>query len=166
MSSIFAFCERFEKSSSLSPAIRRYQYRPTGVTVIKRAFMTQAKRERSKMDALFLDDVLRKILDAFAIVYADFNGEGYRPYRERGIGGFVRFDEGKIFFDIHLPPEEEDRTWAHEVLSVYYYWLEGLIRHDDEVEMEARRLCEDASCVAVLRRYQRLARKGVAPGEG
>ncbi len=128
--------------------------------------MTHATRERSKMDALFLDDVLRKILDAFAIVYADFNGEEYRPYRERGIGGFVRFDEGNIFFDLHLPPEEEDRTWAHEGLSVYYYWLEGLIRHDDEVEMEARRLCEDERCVAVLRRYQRLARKGVVPGEG
>ena len=132
--------------------------------MIKRAFMTHATRERSKMDALFLDDVLRKILDAFAIVYADFNGEEYRPYRERGIGGFVRFDEGNIFFDLHLPPEEEDRTWAHEVLSVYYYCFGGLIRHDDEVEREARLLCKDKRCVAVLRRYRQLARESLFRG--
>jgi len=108
----------------------------------------------STMDPQLLDDVLNKILDSFSIVYADFHAEEYRPYRERGIGGFVRFDEGKVFFDCHLPPEEEDRTWAHEVLSVYYYWLRGIIRHDDEVEQEARSLCEDKECLAVLRRYQ------------
>jgi hypothetical protein len=112
------------------------------------------------MDALFLDTVLSKILDSFSIVYADFNTEEYRPYRERGIGGFVRFDAREIFFDRHLPPEEEDWTWAHEVLSVYYYWIVGIIKHDDEVEMEARLLCEDKGCLAVLRRYQRLAAAG------
>jgi hypothetical protein len=107
------------------------------------------------MDAPFLDDVLKKILNAFSIFYVDFTAEEYRPYRERGIGGFVRFDEGKIFFDRRLSPAEEDRTWAHEVLSVYYYWLRGIIRHDDEVEQEARSLCEDEECLAVLRRYRR-----------
>ena len=114
----------------------------------------------STMDAQRLDDVLRKILDTFSVVYVDFTAEEYRPYRERGIGGFVRFDEGKVFFDCRLPPEEEDRTWAHEVLSVYYYRLMGIIRHDDEVEVEARSLCEDKECLAVLRRYQRLAKDG------
>jgi hypothetical protein len=118
------------------------------------------------MDALFLDSVLRKIIDAFSIVYADFNAEEYQPYRERGIGGFVRFDEGRIFFDRLLPPEEEDRTWAHEVLSIYYYWLEGVIRHDDEVEHEARCLCEDERCLAILRRYQSITREGKAPTHG
>lgn len=122
-------------------------------------------RNHAAMDALLLDDVLRKIFDAFSIVYADFEGEEYRPYRERGIKGFVRFDERKIFFDYCLPPDEEDRTWAHEVLSVYYYWLIGIIRHDDEVEMEARRLCEDEGCLAILRRYQRAAREGRIQGE-
>ena len=112
---------------------------------------------QSFMDAHLLDTVLQKILDAFSIYYADFDAEEYQPYRERGIGGFVRFDEGKIFFDRHLPPKEEDRTWAHEVLSIYYYWLRGIIRHDDEVEMEARSLCEDETCLEVLHRYQRLA---------
>jgi hypothetical protein len=112
------------------------------------------------MDAQLLDTVLQKILDTFSIVYADFNTEEYRPYRERGVGGFVRFDEEKIFFDRHLPPEEEDRTWAHEILSVYYYWIVGIIRHDDEVEMEARLLCEDTGCLAILRRYQSLAMEG------
>ena len=110
------------------------------------------------MDAGLLDNVLQKIFDAFFIVYADFSDEEYRPYRKRGIGGFVRFDEGKIFFDRFLPPREEVITWAHEVLSIYYYWLEGIIRHDDEVEQEARALCADEGCLAVLKRYQGLAR--------
>ncbi len=116
------------------------------------------------MDALLLDEVLQKIFSAFSIVYADFDGEEYQAYRERGIGGFVRFDEGRIFFDCHLPPREEDRTWAHEVLSVYYYWLIGIIRHDDEVEREARDLCEDAGCLAILRRYQGVARGSKVSG--
>lgn len=110
------------------------------------------------MDALLLDEVLQKIFHAFSIVYADFDREEYQAYRERGIGGFVRFDEGRIFFDCHLPPDEEDRTWAHEILSVYYYWLKGIIRHDDEVEREARRLCENKGCLVILRRYQEKAR--------
>jgi hypothetical protein len=118
------------------------------------------------MDGLVLNSVLQKIFSVFSIVYADFNAEEYQPYRERGIKGFVRFDERKIYFDCslkshlrHLSPDEEDRTWAHEVLSIYYYWLEGIIRHDDDVEQEARLLCEDEECLAVLRRYQRLARE-------
>lgn len=112
------------------------------------------------MDASLLDTIVRQIVNAFFIVYADFSAEEYRPYRERGIGGFIRFDEGKIFLDRNLSPEEEDRTWAHEVLSVYYYWLEGIIRHDDEVEREARALCQDEGCLEVLKRYQRLVREG------
>jgi hypothetical protein len=120
-------------------------------------------QSRTTMDARLLDTVLKKILDSFSIVYIDFNAEEYRPYRERGIGGFIRFDEGKIFFDRHLPPEEEDRTWAHEILSVYYYWLLGIIRHDDEVEKEARSLCEDEGCLMVLRHYQGLTREGPIP---
>ena len=99
-------------------------------------------------------------MDAFSVEYVDFSSsEEYRPYKERGIGGFVRFDEGKIFFDRGLPPQEEDRTWAHEVLSIYYYWLLGVIRHDEEVEMQVKLLCEDEGCLAVLRRYRRLARR-------
>jgi hypothetical protein len=112
------------------------------------------------MDAHLLDTVLQKVLNTFSICYVDFDAEDYRPYRERGIGGFVRFDEGKIFFDYRLPPEEEELTWAHEVLSIYYYWLVGIIRHDDEVEMEARSLCADETCRAVLHRYQQLAKEG------
>jgi hypothetical protein len=119
-------------------------------------------RNDAAMNALLLEEVLHKIFHAFSIVYADFDGEEYQAYRERGIGGFVRFDERRIFFDRNLPPDEEDRTWAHEVLSVYYYWLKGIIRHDDEVEREARRLCENKGCLAILRRYQEKAR-GTAP---
>jgi hypothetical protein len=111
------------------------------------------------MDALLLDEVLQKIFHAFSIVYADFNRKEYQAYRERGIAGFVRFDEGRIFFDCNLPPDEEDRTWAHEVLSIYYYWLMGFIRHDDEVEREARCLCKDGGCLAILRRYQGMSKR-------
>jgi hypothetical protein len=111
------------------------------------------------MDADLLDRVLQKILDAFVIVYADFSAEEYQPYRKRGIGGFVRFDEHKIFFDQFLTPREEALTWAHEILSIYYYWLEGIIRHDDEIEHEARALCADAGCLTVLARYQGLVRR-------
>jgi hypothetical protein len=111
------------------------------------------------MDADLLNNVLQKIFDAFDVVYADFSAEEYQPYWERGIGGFVRFDERKIFFDRFLSPGEEAITWAHEVLSIYYYWFEGIIRHDDEVEHEARTLCADAGCLAVLRRYQGLVRR-------
>lgn len=118
-------------------------------------------QNHTTIDAFFLDRVLRKIIDVFSIVYADFNDDEYRPYREKGIGAFVRFDERKIFFDIHLPSHEEDTTWAHEILSVYYYWLKGLIAHDDEVEMEARVLCQDKRCVAVLRRYRQVAKEKV-----
>jgi len=110
------------------------------------------------MDALLLDEVLQKIVHAFSIVYADFDREEYQAYRERRIGGFVRFDEGRIFFDRNLPPDEMDRTWAHEILSIYYYWLMGIIRHDDEVEREARHLCKDGGCLAILKRYQGMAR--------
>jgi hypothetical protein len=122
-------------------------------------------QNQAAMDALLLDEVLQKIFHAYSIVYADFSGEEYQAYRERGIGGFVRFDEGRIFFDCNLPPDEEDRTWAHEVLSVYYYWLKGIIRHDDEVEREARHLCKDEGCLAILRRYQGMAR-GSGAGRG
>jgi hypothetical protein len=111
------------------------------------------------MDAPLLDEVLQKIFQAFSVIYADFDREEYQAYRERRIGGFVRFDQGRIFFDRKLSPEEEDRTWAHEILSIYYYWLMGIIRHDDEVEREARRLCEDEGCLAILRRYQGMARE-------
>jgi hypothetical protein len=118
----------------------------------------QRDHRGKKMDADLLDNILQKIFDAFVITYADFSAEEYQPYRKRCIGGFVRFDQGKIFFDRLLPPREEAITWAYEVLSIYYYWLEGIIRHDDEVEQEARALCEDAGCLAVLRRYQGLVR--------
>jgi uncharacterized protein YaeQ len=117
-------------------------------------------RNHAAMNALLLEEVLRKIFHAFSIVYADFHAEEYQAYRDRRIGGFVRFDEERIFFDCNLPSDEEDRTWAHEILSIYYYWLMGIIRHDDEVEREARHLCKDEKCLAILRRYQEKARGG------
>jgi len=64
------------------------------------------------MDAYLLDSVLQKIIGAFFIVDADFTAEGYQPYRERGIDGFVRFDEGKIFIDQLPPPHEAARVYS------------------------------------------------------
>jgi len=83
---------------------------------------------------------LEAILPEFSVEYVDFGQGGFLPYRLRGIGAVVRLDEKKIYFDKDLPPSEEEVTWAHELLSIYYFLSEGVIRHDDEVEAEAREL--------------------------
>ena len=50
-------------------------------------------RNHATVNSHLLDSVLQKIIGIFSIVYADFTAEGYQSYRERGIGGFARFDE-------------------------------------------------------------------------
>lgn len=106
------------------------------------------------MNAGQLDDMVRSISESFAIELVDFGAEPFEPYRRRKIGGFVRFDERKVFFDICLPSSEEDVTWAHEFLSIYYYSMCEIIRHDEEIEHEARCLCQDQCCLEVLQRYR------------
>ncbi len=104
------------------------------------------------MDPRQLKKILKEITATFSIYYADFA-------TERGIGGFVRFDEKKIFFDVNLVTKEEEKTWAHEILSIYYYWIKGIIKHDDEIEKESISICADKRCLAVLRQYQSSAKK-------
>lgn len=111
------------------------------------------------IDARRLEEVIKEVMEAFSISYVDFGDEVYRPYRERRVVGLVRFDERRILFDSRLSGVEDTRTWAHELLSIYYYWLLGVIRHDDEVEAEARGMCADEGCLEILRRYQEMIRR-------
>lgn len=53
---------------------------------------------------------LEAILPGFSVHYVDFTEEGFLPYRLRGIGAVVRFDERKIYLDRDLPPAEEEVT--------------------------------------------------------
>ena len=119
------------------------------------------------MNADQLDEVLRIISESFVMAFVDFGAAPFEPYRRRKIGGFVRFDERTVFFDVCVPSSEEDVTWAHEILSIYYYTMREIIRHDDEIEREARQLCEDECCREVLRRYRDCAKKlsSTSPGD-
>ncbi|MGA1795337.1 MAG: hypothetical protein ACMUIL_05690 [bacterium] len=104
--------------------------------------------------------LLDRILETFTIRYDDFSAEAYRPYRQRRIVGFVRFERREILFDQDIEGSTEEVTWAHEALSIHYYHFLGIIRHDDEVEREARSLCKDAAYVEILRKYIQKARTG------
>jgi hypothetical protein len=106
-----------------------------------------------------VDALLTAIVQSFSIEYADFSGEAFAPYRARSIGGFVRFDERRIYFDRGLTSPEEERTWAHEALSIYYYEIQGVIGHDDEIEEEARALCDDDDVRSVLRRFIMMSKR-------
>ena len=44
--------------------------------------------------------------------------------------------------DENLSEAERDRTWVHEILSVYHY-LKGILRHDEEIEKETQNICRD-----------------------
>jgi len=117
------------------------------------------------MTACEWKQLLDRILETFTIRYDDFAAEAYRPYRERRIVGFVRFDRREIIFDRDIGGSTEEVTWAHEALSIHYYHFLGIIRHDDEVEREARALCKDAILAGILRTYIRNVRtRGLRDG--
>ena len=116
------------------------------------------------MTAFEWKELLDRIVENFAIRYDDFGAEAYRPYRRRRIVGFVRFERREILFDRDIKGSTEEVTWAHEALSIHYYHFLGVIRHDDEVEREARALCEDAVLVEILREYIRRARTAGSKG--
>lgn len=117
------------------------------------------------MTAFEWKKLLDRILETFTIRYDDFSAEAYRPYRQRRIVGFVRFEHREILFDQDIEGGTEEVTWAHEVLSIHYYHFLGVIRHDDDVEREARALCQDAVLVGILRRYIRIVRnRGLRDG--
>ncbi len=103
-------------------------------------------------------ELLDYILNNFTIRYDDFEKEEYKPYRERRIVGFVRFDQKEVFFDKGISGKTEELTWAHEALSIYYYYILKIIKHDDEVENEARALCNNTPYSEILRGYINTAR--------
>ena len=105
-------------------------------------------------------DLLDYILKNFKILYDDFRKEAYEPYRKRSVVGFIRFDRKEIFFDQEIYGKTEERTWAHEALSIYYYDILKIIRHDDEIEKEAKALCENDLMTGILRKYILLVRSG------
>ena len=108
------------------------------------------------MEASQFDQILDEVLSWFQITYVDFDQAQFQCYKGRKIGGFVRIDTGEIMIDENLSEEERDRTWVHEILSVYYY-LKGILRHDEEIEKETRDICRDHQKYLVLKRYQRTA---------
>jgi len=98
-------------------------------------------------------DLLNFILKNFTIRYEDFGKEEYNPYRERRIVGFIRFDQKEIFFDRDIHGKTEELTWTHEALSIYYYQILKIIRHDDEIESEARELSKNIILSDILREH-------------
>jgi hypothetical protein len=111
------------------------------------------------MNVIELKDLLNFILKNFIIRYEDFGKGEYHPYRERHIVGFIRFDQMEIFFDKDIRGKTEELTWAHEALSIYYYHILKIIRHDDEIENEARELCKDNIFCNILREYIHKAKR-------
>ena len=106
------------------------------------------------MEASEFDRILNQILSSFEVKYVDFNNPEFRPYKDRKIGGLVRIDTGEIMIDKNLSEAEEDRTWVHEILSIYYYF-KGILRHDEEIEKETRKICRDGQKCLILKRYQK-----------
>jgi len=102
------------------------------------------------MDLRKIASVFDHVMSNYRVVYADFNREEFAPYRERKIGGFVRLDEKTIYIHSELSREERELTLLHEVLSIYYY-EEKILRHDEEIEDETRKLYKKA--LPLLQRY-------------
>jgi len=105
------------------------------------------------MEASQFDQILDEVLSWFKIRYVDFDRAQFRCYKGRRIGGFVRIDIGEIMIDENLSEAERDRTWVHEILSVYHY-LKGILRHDEEIEKESQNICRDCQKYLILKRYQ------------
>jgi len=104
--------------------------------------------------AFEFEHILNVVLSSFNIRYVDFDQDQFRCYKERRIGGVVRIDTGEIVIDKNLSEAERDRTWVHEILSVCYY-LNGVLRHDEEIEREAQSICGDHEKYLILKKYQR-----------
>ncbi len=106
------------------------------------------------MEASEFNRILNQILSSFKIRYVDFDKPQFRSYKDRKIGGVVRIDTGEIMIDKNLSEAEEDRTWVHEILSIHYYF-KGILRHDEEIEKETRKICRDHQKYLILKRYQK-----------
>lgn len=106
------------------------------------------------MEASEFDRILNQILSSFEVRYVDFDSREFRSYKDRKIGGVVRIDTGEIMIDKNLSEVEETRTWVHEILSIYYYF-KGILRHDEEIEKETRKICRDHQKCLILKKYQK-----------
>jgi hypothetical protein len=99
-----------------------------------------------------LETILNQITSTFKIIYLDFNYSEFIPYWKRKIGGVVRFDERTIYIHSGLSPREEELTWLHEALSIYYY-QRGILPHDEEVEEETRKIYQQPGVRSLLVKY-------------
>ena len=106
------------------------------------------------MEASEFDRILNQILSSSEVRYIDFDNLEFRPYRDRKIGGLVRIDTGEIMIDKKLSEVEADKTWVHEILSIHYYF-KGILRHDEEIEKESRKICRDHQKCLILKKYQK-----------
>jgi len=103
--------------------------------------------------------IISRVLSNFTVAYVDFEQEQFLPYKERRIGGVVRRDTREILLDKNLSGEEEDKTWIHEILSIHYY-LEGVLKHDYEIERETCLLHQDRLVNLALHQFQDRIRRG------
>jgi len=104
------------------------------------------------MDLKKLNLILENTISEFKIAYVNFNRPEFAPYQKRKIGAVVRFDEKIIYIHSELPRREEELTWLHEALSIYYY-NEGMLRHDEEIEKEARRIYKQPGVGPLLTKH-------------
>jgi hypothetical protein len=113
------------------------------------------------MNVLEWKKLLDFILKNFTIRYEDFREALYGPYEKRRIVGFVRFDQKEVFFDKRISGKVEELTWAHEVLSIHYYHILKVIKHDEEIENEAIMLCNNPVHSEILRAYINKTRSSI-----
>jgi len=96
--------------------------------------------------------LLKNLTGSFKVVYKNFNCQEFSPYLERKIKAVTRIDERTVYIHKGLTEKEEKLTWLHEALSVFYY-QNNIFCHDEEIEKEARRICEDSQACFILENY-------------
>jgi len=98
--------------------------------------------------------ILKFVTSKFKVVYLDFSRSEFVPYIRRKIGGVTRLDESTIYIHSKLSQREKELTLLHEVLSIYYY-TSGILRHDEEVEEETKKIYERKGLHLLLQKYVR-----------
>lgn len=105
-----------------------------------------------------LDTVLNNIVSTFEIVYCEFTSAQFIPYWSRKIGAVTRLDEKTIYIHHHLSQKEEQLTFLHEALSIYYY-QNNILRHDEEIEKETKRIYNHPGTSSLIAKYIRKCKK-------
>ena len=96
-----------------------------------------------------LRSILDEVIFAFKIVYVDFASPEFVPYWKRKIGAVVRFDQKTIYIHCRLSRKEEELSWVHEALSIYYYQRD-ILRHDGEIEEETKRIYREPEARSLI----------------